>query len=50
MSIGSDLAGNKEADLQQILDDLGLGNRVRVERVQTPATADRERGSDRPVD
>ena len=50
VSIGSDLAGNMEAELQQILDDLGLGNRVRVERVQTPATADRERGSDRPVD
>ena len=27
-----------------------LGSRVRVERVQTPVTADRERGSDRPVD
>ena len=50
VSIGSDLAGNMEADLRQILDDLGLGGRVRVERVQTPMTADRARGSDRPVD
>ena len=50
VNIGSDLAGNMEADLRQILDDLGLGDRVRAERVQTPATADRERGSDRPSD
>ena len=50
VSIGPDLAGNMEAELQQILDDLGLGSRVRVERVQAPATAARERGSDRPVD
>ena len=50
VSIGSDLAGNREADLQQILYDRGRGDRVRVERVQIPTTADRERGSDRPVD
>ena len=50
VSTGPDLAENKEAELQQTLNDLGLGSRVRVERIQAPASADRERGSDRPVD
>ena len=32
VSIGSASAKNMETELQQILDDLGLGDRVRVER------------------
>ena len=32
VSVSSQLAQNMETDLQQILDELGLGDRVRVER------------------
>ena len=36
VSIGSDLEGNMAAELQQILDDLGLGDRIRVELDSDP--------------
>jgi len=32
VSVGSAFAKNMETELQQILNDLGLGDRVRVER------------------
>ncbi len=32
LKIGSQFAGNMEADLKQILDDLGLGDRIYIER------------------
>jgi len=42
VSVDSQLAGSMETDLRQILDDLGLGNRVRVERIQALETNSRE--------
>ena len=41
-SIGLRLAQSMETELRQALDDLGLGDRVRVERVSTPRATDRE--------
>ena len=35
VSVSSQFAQNMETDLQQILDDLGLGDRVRIERSET---------------
>ena len=35
VSVSSQFAQNMETDLQQILDDLGLGDQVRVERSET---------------
>ena len=35
VSVSSQFAQNMEAELQQILDDLGLGDQVRVERSET---------------
>ena len=32
VSVSSQFAGNMETELQQILQDLGLGGRVRIER------------------
>ena len=39
VSVSSQFARNLETDLQQILDDLGLRDRVLVERTQTPSTS-----------
>ena len=33
VSISSQFAQNMEKDLQQILDDLGLGGQVRIEKI-----------------
>ena len=39
VSVSTQFARNLETDLQQILDDLGLRDRVLVERTQTPSTS-----------
>ena len=36
-SVGSAFAHKKEMELRQIMDDLGLGDRVRVERTEFPS-------------
>ena len=50
VSVDSQLAGSMETDLRQIVDDLGLGNRVRVEPVQAQETIGQDGGSGRPED
>ena len=42
VSIGSAFAKNMEADLQQILEDLGLGDQVRVRRSESKGSSDDE--------
>ena len=42
VSVSSQFAQNMETDLHQILDDLGLGDRVRVERSETQGSGNDE--------
>ena len=42
VSISSQFAQNMEKDLQQILDELGLRDRVRVERTETQGSGNDE--------
>ena len=42
VSVSSQFAQNMETDLQQILNDLGLGDRVRVERSETKGSENDE--------
>ena len=42
MSVGSAFAKNMEAELRQILDDLGLSDGVRVERTESKGSSNDE--------